>query len=360
MEKLNKQSRRYILIFASTTISLLALIALFIYIIDPFFQYRVRDKQYILNPIYNNPGIAKHYDYNTAIIGSSMVQNYNLEILKQDSNTKPIKLASGAMTTPEIAFLYSQTNKEKTNTYIINLDMVQFNEWMPPFRYPQYLFSGKLLDKVKYHFAYESVVRYGLTDAILFPYLAVVDEEKVPEKLKIRYSIEDIGNFTFDAIYNDIERIKQMYHNGQTVSSTLLYEMTERICGNLDVMLEKLEIEKNKDKEYIFILPPYSALYWHITKKGEYYDHLKNGVRHLCKETEEYSHIRIQFFYDLNQISDLARYSDVTHFDPTTSDYILSNIRNEQYRITVNNMEEWFVELDSTVYNFEIQNKDWL
>lgn len=348
------------LVFAGMTFSLLALIALFIYIIDPFFQYRVRDKQYILNPIYNNPGIAKHYNYNTVIIGSSMVQNYNLDILKQDGVTKPVKLASGAITTSEIIFLFDQSNKEKTNTYIVNIDIIQFNEWMPPFRYPEYLYSGKFLDRLRYHFAYESVMRYGITDAILYPYIALTDEKDIPEKLKIRYSIEDIGNFKLDAIYNDPERIKYLYHSGQTVTYPLLYEMTERIQGNIDNLFKEMHIEEYKDKEFIFVLPSYSALYWHLTRKNGYYRQLMDGIRYLCKQTEKYPNIRVQYFYNLDQITDLSRYSDITHFDPATSDYILSNLRNPEYEITPANMEEWLSELENIVIGFEEENKDWL
>ena len=359
MDRTNKQSKRFAFVFAVTTVSLLALIALFIYIVDPFFQYRVRDKQYILNPIYNNPGLAKNYDYNTAVIGSSMVQNYDLDILKRDGKTKPVKLASGAMTISEMIFLYSQTHKE-TETYIVSLDMVQFNEWMAPFRYPQYLFSGKFLDKVRYHFAYESVVRYGLTDVVLSPYIALTDEEDLAPKLKKRYSVENIGNFSLDAVYNNADRIKRMYRNGQTVSQPQQHEMSERMVGNINSMLDKMEIAKNTDKDYIFVLPPYSALYWHITKEGEYYDHMNYGLRYLCEKTATYPNVHIQFFYTLDQVTDLQRYSDVTHFDPETSNYILENIRNKEYTITSENIDIWLNELDSIVTQYEKDNADWL
>lgn len=360
MKESSKQSVQFIKVFTIVTACLLALIALFIYIVDPFFQYRVRDKQYILNPIYNNPGIAKHYDYNTAIIGSSMVQNYNLETLRQDSTVKPVKLASGAMSISETIFLYSQTDKEKTNTYIINLDMIQFNEWIPEFRYPEYLFSNKILDRLRYHFAYESVVRYGLTDAVLYPYIAATDEEDIPLKLKKRYSIDDIGNFSLDDTFDDAEKIKQMYRNGQTVSSPYIYQMNTRIKYNIDKLFNHLEIDKYPDKEFIFVLPPYSALYWHITKEANYYHHLMNNVKYLCRKTKDYKNVRIQFFYNLEQITDLNRYSDVTHFDPATSDYLLNNLRNDKYTITTTNMNEWLKQLTDTVISFEEENADWL
>lgn len=360
MSNLARQTRRFLVIFAITTAVILAAIASFIYIIDPFFQYRIKDKQYILTPIYTNLGLAKNYDYNTAIIGSSMAQNYDLSVLRQDSLVKPVKLASGAMTIFEMNIILSLIDTSKVNTFIINIDIIQFNEWNQKSKYPQYLHNDSFIDKLRYHFAYESVVRYGLADLVLMPYLAYTDEDKIPSKLKHKYKIDDIGNFTLDAVYNDPERIKNMYHNGQTVSTPYGYQMNRRMKRNIETLLSYLEIEKHPGKEYIFILPPYSALYWHITKRDGYFYYITNNIKYLCRETEKYKNVKIQFYYNLDEITDLSRYSDVTHFDPEISNYMLNNLRNNEYTVTPHNMNKWINQLDSTVVRFERKNADWL
>lgn len=360
MDNKAKETKRFLVVFTITAIALLILIGSFIYIIDPFFQYRTRDKQYILNPIYVNPGLAKNYDYNTAIIGSSMVQNYDLSVLRQDSLVKPVKLASGAMTIFEMNVILSLIDTSKVNTFIINLDMIQFNEWHILSKYPEYLHSGKLLDRLRYHFSYESVVRYGLVDLALIPYLAYTNEDDVPQKLQHKYKIDDIGNFSLDATYNDAERIKNMYHSQQTVNTPYGYQMNRRMKINIAKLLSYLEIDKYPNKEFIFVLPPYSALYWHITKRDGYFYHITNNIKYICRETEKYNNVRIQFYYNLDQITDLSKYSDVTHFDPVTSNYMLKNLRNDKYTITTQNMNQWLNQLDSTTVKYERENADWL
>lgn len=360
MDKKTVETKKYLTVFACTTLGILSAIALFIYIIDPFFQYRTKDNSYILNPIYVNPGLAKNHDYNTAIIGSSMVQNYDLSELRQDSLVKPVKLASGAMTIFEMNIILSLIDTTKVNTFIVNLDMVQFNEWHILSKYPSYLHSGKFIDKLRYHFAYESVVRYGLVDLALIPYLAWKDGEELPIKLQHRTKIDDIGNFSLEATYNDEERIKNMYRSNQTVTSPNTFQMNHRMKLNIDKMLSYLEVEKYPNKEFIFVLPPYSALYWHITKREGYYHFLINNIKYICRRTAQYDNVKIQFFYNLDQITDLNRYSDVTHFDPQTSDYILNNLKNDRYTITTKNMNQLLNELDSTVTQFESENTDWI
>lgn len=360
MSKTSSETKNFLKVFTISTLLILGSIALFIYILDPFFQYRTKEGEYILNPIYVNPGLAKNYDYNTAIIGSSMVQNYDLSVLRQDSVTKPVKLASGAMTIFEMNIILSLIDTAKVNTFIVNLDMIQFNEWHILSKYPEYLHSEKLLDKVRYHFAYESVMRYGLVDMALKPYLAFIDKENIPLKLQHRTKIDDIGNFSLEATYNNVERIKNMYHMEQTVNTPYGYHMNHRMKLNIDKMLSYLEIDKHSNKEYIFVLPPYSALYWHITMRDGYFYYIINNIKYLCRRVKDYENVRIQFFYNLEQITDLNRYSDVTHFNPETSNYMLNNLRNDKYTITTKNMNQLLNKLDSTVYEYENQNADWL
>lgn len=353
-------SRRFTTIFFVCLILLLAGIGLMTYIIDPFFQYRVKDNQYILNPIYTNPGLAKNYDYNTIIIGSSMAQNFDLSMLRKDSITKPVKLTSGAMTNLELELMYSLSNKEKTNTYIFSIDIVQFNEWRAELKYPSYLYEGRLLDKLQYLYAYESVVRYGLADMILAPYMHYTKEEDRPTKLKYKTNIDKIGDFSYYSIYDNPENIKRLYREGRTVSLPYIYQFSLRTKTNIRNFIEMLEPDKNSEKQYIFILPPYSAVYWHITKKDKYFYSIINCIKYLCRETAHNKNIRIQFYYDINEITDLSRYSDVTHFDPQISNFMLENIYNDEYRITKENMNQKLKDLDARIIQFREENKDWL
>lgn len=361
MEKLTKEpSKQFVKYFFGSAIIILFLIALSTYIIDPFFQYRTKDNQYILNPLYANPGLAKNYDYNTVIIGSSMTQNYDLSILKKDSLVKPVKLASGAMTISEMTLMHSLVDKEKVNTFIFNLDIIQFNEWQTLMKYPEYLTEEALLNRLQYLFAYESTVRYGLTDVVLAPYMALTEKEERPLKLRLRTEIDDIGNFSQDAIYNNSERVKNLYLSGKTVTFPFLIDFNSRIKENINLFIKALDPEANKDKEYIFVLPPYSALYWHVTKRDKYFYDLMNNIRYLCEVTAKYNNVRIQFFYDLEEITDMNRYSDVTHFDPEISKFILENLYNNEYRINSENANEKLKQFDKRVIEFRNENIDWI
>ncbi|MDR1501699.1 MAG: hypothetical protein LBT43_04515, partial [Prevotella sp.] len=72
-------SKSFLTAFAISAVLVLFIIGLTCYIVDPFLQFRVNPKsRYILNPRFVNGGLAKNYEYNTALIGSSMVQSFNI------------------------------------------------------------------------------------------------------------------------------------------------------------------------------------------------------------------------------------------------------------------------------------------
>ena len=63
------------------------------YIIDPFEQYRESSILPLYDQeSYNNPGIAKNYDYNAVILGTSMVEMSNPSVIDRCFGVKSVKL----------------------------------------------------------------------------------------------------------------------------------------------------------------------------------------------------------------------------------------------------------------------------
>ena len=83
MEK-KRNRTKWIVVFFILVSLIITLFGGVIYIVDPCFQYRVRDNSYLLNPIYNGQGLIKNYDYDTLIIGSSMTQNFDMDTFREE------------------------------------------------------------------------------------------------------------------------------------------------------------------------------------------------------------------------------------------------------------------------------------
>lgn len=351
--------KRYIAMFTMAAIALLLGLGLISYIVDPFFQFRVKENsRYFLNPRFVNGGLAKHYDYDVVALGSSMVQNYNLSIIRKNNpGAKPVKLSTGGMNLNEMEYLYSFIDKEKTKECIINLDMPLFNNKYGGVRYPRYLYDDGIMNKLKYLYGYETLIQFVPIDIGLTLYLK--DSKNVTPAYKMKTSIDEIGNNSLETEYN-ATHVKRLYARGATVAYQPLDSMEYRMQNRLDSLLSRLEIDRYKNIQFTFVLPPYSALYWyHIGKLG-YKNQFLDFAKYLNASVSKYGNVKIQYYFDCEEIIDLNNYSDITHFSPLISDKILENINNEDYTLTDLNIEAKRQRLDSLLTIFFENNKDWL
>lgn len=334
-------------------------IGLISYIIDPFFQFRAKpDTRYFLNPRFVTGGLAKSYDYNTVVLGSSMAQNYNLNILRNiDTDSRPVKLSTGGMNCVEMEYIYSFIKKEQVKTFIINIDIPQFNAAFEEVRYPKYLYDNGILNKLKYLYGYETFVRFAPIDVGLTFYLK--NEKNITPEYDMKTNIDNVGNTSLEVQYG-ADHVKGLYLSGWSVSEQVLEDMESRMQNRLDSMLARMTPDKYPDAEYIFVMPSYSALYWYHTKQEGYYDQFMSFTRYINKAISKYDNVRIAFFFDINEITNLDYYADITHFNPAISDKILENINNPVYKLDSSNIDYKLHRVDSLVNVFAEQNKDWL
>lgn len=356
----NKNSfKKFLSVFAIASIVMLLGVGCLTYIVDPFFQFRVnKDGRYFLSPWLQNGGLARNYDYNTVVLGSSMVQNYDISILKKNNpSVKPVKLSSGGMNNEEMKYLYSLVKKDSVKSFIINFDIPQFNLGFEEVRYPRFLYENKPINKLQYLYGYEACIRFLPIDLILPLYLK--SKEQIPVEYVMKTEIDQIGNNSY-LNYYDAEHVKDLYLSGQTVSIQRLDGMKERMHSKLASLLENMAIDDHKDIQYTIVLSPYSALYWYHTKESGYYDQFIDFIYHLQQSLKAYNNARLMFFFNMNEITDLNNYSDVTHFSPALTDKVLENIYNPEYELNSSNINNKIHQLDSLVNIFVEQNKDWL
>lgn len=95
-----KQYKRWLVIFGGSFLAAAVLVMLLTAYIDPFFQYHapLEDFPYVVDHQVNqNPGMARHMEYDSVILGSSMTVNFNTNWFGELMGLKTLKLSySGA------------------------------------------------------------------------------------------------------------------------------------------------------------------------------------------------------------------------------------------------------------------------
>ena len=163
-------AKKWLLRLLALTMALVMLMCLCAWCIDPYMLYRVRDNQYLLNSRLVTPGLIKNYDYDTVLIGSSMIQNTDMGLFREILGGKPLKITTGAISLTEIQKLTDKIGElGKAEHYYICLDQYLFapEKWDDMDRFPDYLMDDNPWNDYRYLLGYETWMRFIPIDIAL-------------------------------------------------------------------------------------------------------------------------------------------------------------------------------------------------
>lgn len=241
---------------------------------------------------------------------------------------------------------------------IINIDMPLFARMDRSMRYPKYLYEDNLINKLKYLYGYETLIQYIPADIGMTLYFK--QGADIPESFKMKTDIDNIGSDRLASTFSEDVVKYQYLNNIRGVSPILLNDIDNRMETKLNETLKELRVEDYPNIRYTFLFPSYSALYWHHTRENGYYDNFKKFVYYFIRTVEKYENVRVAYFLDRNEITDLNYYSDITHFGSQLSDSIALNIYSPKYELTSTNIDDKIQRTDSLVNSFIEKNRDWL
>lgn len=347
--------------FTVSTIILSAVILLcmgiFIYVWDPCNYYRIKDNRlkYVASA-YIDAGIIRNAEYDTAIIGSSMSQNFDMQLFRDKLNINPVKINTGGITLEQRDLFYDAVeNTNKADYYYIEIALTKFNEDMDTLEdTPVYMYDDNQWNDFKYLFGYETWLR-----AVPIS-LAYAGLDALNLKIKTMHNLENV-DYVGDWYYRSetgSEIVKSKYLSGvDAVSVQNLDGMYERMMENVDAKLTTIIEEDNK---YVFYFPPYSALFWHDSDKRGCADIYYAVKEHILEILLRYPNVKVFDFQYAPFICDLDHYKDTTHYNKDINDFMVDCFANSTYIVTEMNYKEGISELKRLVDSFKNSNTDWL
>lgn len=338
------------------SLSMLVCMAMFVYEYDPFCYYRIPDDRLIINNYrFVNAGIAKNAEYDTAIIGSSMTQNFHMDKFREELDMSPVKLSVGGMSVEGTTLTYKQLIEiGKVENLIFCIDIPSLNKDVDNLEtYATYLYNENELDDYKYLLGYETWMRL-LPLNIGFNVL-----EKMGIQIPSSYgthAIDTIGEWDADAKYGEKYLKKQYLEGTHQVSSQNLDEASERMKRNVDVLLAEI-FSKRNEQEIIFFFPPYSALYWHGAQQQGYFEMFQEIKKYIVEKAVSVEGIRVFDFQSIPQIADLDNYKDISHYSAELNDLMVEWIAAEEYLVNTQTVEDHIGDLRSRVLEFVAQTE---
>lgn len=358
----NKKSfsaRRWTIVTLCISLGMLLAMSSFVYFYDPFCYYRIpRDRLIVNNYRFLNAGLTKNADYDTAIIGSSMTQNFHMDLFREELNMNPVKLSIGGMSLEGTELTYKQlmeVGRVENLVFCIDLPALNKNEDKLE-TYATYLYNEDRLDDFQYLLGYETWLR-------LLPLnIGLNAMEQMGKTIPSSYgthSVDSIGEWDTDAKYGE-ELVRSNYiKNGNQVSEQKLENIVPKMKANADRLLNTIFSELDEQVVVLFF-PPYSALYWHDAKKAGYFEAFQEVKKYIVMQMADKENVRIYDFQAMKAILDLNNYKDITHYRAEINDLMVEMMAKDEYRINIHNMSDYVASLESDIVQFEKENESWL
>lgn len=311
---------------------------------DPYFHYhkpignyRLREARYI------NNGIAKQFDYNAVLIGTSMTGNFSTEEYDELFGTESIKLTIPGASYREISMQLERAleyNPEIQEVFIsLDLDRITMDwDWMKDYELPEWLYDDALYNDAPY-LLNKSILLHDVMGNILLNITG--GDSTSMDEWGSQYG--DIG---LEAVLADYEEVTDKYENRHIID-----EEEKRVQESIQKNFSLL-IEQYPEVTFRFFVPPYSIYYW-----NECYD---RGLATISLDAEavaieellKYSNVEIYCFYEEGKFLDTSFYHDTIHFSKEYASHILKCIKSGENMITEENLSDHTKQVEEVILNY--------
>ena len=344
---MNKFKKWLITTLTAIIILLFATAALVIYV-DPFFQYHapLENFPYLVdNQLSQNPGMAKHLEYDSVILGSSMTVNFNTRWFEELLGLHTIKLSYSGAYPKDLAnimdIIFESGNQ--VDAVFLGVDVVTYTGGVDETKYPipEYLYDDSYLNDVQYLYNKDVVLNY-----IIRP---IADPDKTD--LATVYQ-----SWWTDEYYN-IQWVMHNYEPSEAVEYvTPMEAYIESADRNLQANICPY-IEQHPDTKFYLFFPPYSILYWNNVIQENHLEATMAEYEYVADTMLAYDNVHVFFFTNQEWIvTDLNNYADYTHYHKDINRYMTECFADGFCEITnVNEMKGALDEMRAVIERFDFE-----
>lgn len=276
-----------------------------IFAIDPMFHYHAPLKflSYpLVNERYQNNGIARHFDYDSVITGTSMTENFKTSEAQKLFGSDFIKVAFSGGGYTEIGdnlkAAYDSGHEIKYVIWGLDYDKMIYGKnyrYTEKGDFPDYLYNDSSLDDIKYFF-----------DPVVVKLAGSVVKSTVTGRAATSFDVYE--NWSAGYEYGRDEVIKSCELNA---SASKMQQLTD---ADRAVVTENL----------------------------------------ITKELLKYDNVRLYSFRGNSElICNLDNYKDAKHYGEWVNSQMLQWMKNDEYRITEENLAEYEKNADDLIKSYD-------
>lgn len=306
--------------------------------IDPFFHYHA-GLDFLEYPMkeerYQNDGIARYYDYDAIITGTSMTQNFKCSEFDELFGTTSIKIANSGATYHESGenIRRALSHNGAVKNVLCSLDGNRLN--YPAFQdeyadYPTYLYDHNPFNDVN----------YLLNKEIITKTIAVINYTRAGEKTP---TMDEYGNWNQYASFGK---------ESVLASFSLLEEREEELILTADDIFQIKEnvtenfvklAEDYPDTAFYLFFPPYSICYWEALVRTKQLNAQLDAQKIAAELLFSAENIHVyDFSYRTDITGDLNNYTDTLHYGEWINSEMLQMMAAGEGRLTSENYTDYY------------------
>ena len=309
--------KKWIRSFFCLVLAAMALLCAAAWAVDPYMQFRVRDNACLLSARFVDAGLIANYDYDTLIVGSSMTQNFDMDLFRTELGCKPLHVSLGGLNALEMSQLVQAAYRAgRAETLYLCVDLSYFTDDPAESQLPAHLFRSDPLSRLRYLLGYEVWFRYIPADAAL----AAADclGLSLPPKYARSRSIDLLENWSMDEPVGEDVFLRNAWLASTPAQppdgGALLSEMTARA----DAFLDGFDFSRCR---HVFFFPPYSSLFWYNAYLTQDYGPYMKAKEYFVLRARALG-AEVYDFQGAAFTSDMGQYRDILHYGPEVNDWM--------------------------------------
>lgn len=318
------------------------------YICDPMLRYGHESwplTYYEYSEMYSNPGIARNYKYDAVMVGTSMIENTNVDQCDELFGVKMVRLPYSGGTTYNMKTILDICFSSKNDIKKVYWELDEFQLFgsatEPRYPLPMYMYQENHIDDLKYLLNIDLFYHYTLKDIVG----TLTGRTQNLERRGVTLN----GEFGQEAMLRG-------YARPQKADTEKQFEQVykKKVDANLENI--RLLIEAHPETEFVFFLPPFSVLYWDAELCKRQFDANMDGAIYAIGELLQYKNVSVYYFQnDEEIITNLDNYKDYSHYGSWINDLLtekmamgVGQVTEDNYVTVVEGMRQFIKS-----YNFE-------
>ena len=352
--------KKWIILSLSICAFIMVALSTLLYIYDPLMLYH---KPYFNRPLtfknmrVQDKFLIDNYDFNSIIIGSSMLRNTSAKEAGDKLGFKWMNLSDSDLGFNEriVILRYAFKNKEIKNI-IFSFDGYDGNRDVSKF---DFIYNSNVFDDIRIYFNTKYIL-CALSFSKKESCIGQVGNIEISPAAWI-YDTKNKHSFNNKWVLKE-EKYKDILLN---ISSNNL-EFKPNTILNIEPSKDDIKkyilefIKDNPNINFYLIIPTYSRLSY---KLNQYADRKNTNsffryeaiLRWFILEARKYPNLKIYGFDDLDYADNVANYRDKLHYNIDMNSMQLDAIKNNTHILTPENMDKYFEIMEEKIRNYDLE-----